>query len=262
MRGGVRGRVCCRRVDIANRVAIVTGGTGGLGQCITRALAGQGAHVVVVYQHSTELAESIARELTEAGTDAIAVQADATTVEGAAAMVERARQTFGRVDILVNNAGVNKWVPYPDLDALTDDVWTHIVTSNLSGPFRCIKAVAPLMREQQGGRIVNITSVAGLNPGGSSIAYAVSKAGLIHLTRCMAVALAPHVLVNSVAPGLMEGTRMTNNLDPDYAETVRQRAVLRRAADKEDVAEQVLAFVRSDSTTGQTVVIDSGVVFH
>ncbi|MBI3964036.1 MAG: SDR family oxidoreductase, partial [Chloroflexi bacterium] len=105
-------------------------------------------------------------------------------------------------------------------------------------------------------------SVAGLHPVGSSIAYAVSKAALIHMTRCLAVALAPEVLVNCVAPGLMEGTRMTANLDPAYAEAGRRNAALGRAADKDDVAEQVITFVRTESTTGQTVAIDAGRVYH
>jgi 3-oxoacyl-[acyl-carrier protein] reductase len=109
---------------------------------------------------------------------------------------------------------------------------------------------------------VNIASVAGLQPGGSSIGYATSKAGLIHLTRCLAVALAPEVSVNCVAPGLMEGTRMTSRLRPEVVEGARQRAVLKRAASVEDVADQVLAFCKSDSVTGQTVNVDAGVFFH
>jgi 3-oxoacyl-[acyl-carrier protein] reductase len=118
------------------------------------------------------------------------------------------------------------------------------------------------MRRNGGGRIVNIASVAGLAPTGSSIAYAVSKAGLIHLTRCMAVGLAPDVLVNCVAPGYIEDTRATANLDPAYRQRSRDGALLKRAADKDDVADQVVAFCRTDSITGQTLAIDAGRVFH
>ena len=103
--------------------------------------------------------------------------------------------------------------PFDDLDAMTFEEWQKILSVNLTGPMLCIKAAAPVMRRTGGGRIVNIASVAGLAPSGSSIPYAVSKAGLIHLTRCMAVGLAPDILVNCVAPGYLEGTRATSNLD-------------------------------------------------
>jgi 3-oxoacyl-[acyl-carrier protein] reductase len=133
---------------------------------------------------------------------------------------------------------------------------------NLTGPMRLTKAVAPLMKAQGAGRIVNIASVAGITPTGSSIAYAVSKAGLIHLTKCMAVALAPEVLVNCVAPGLLEGTRATANLRPEQVERAAATALLKKPADKEDCAEMVVAMCRTETMTGQTVVIDAGRVFH
>jgi 3-oxoacyl-[acyl-carrier protein] reductase len=172
------------------------------------------------------------------------------------------QQEFGRLDVLVNNAAYNQWIPFHDLDQLTPELWEFILQYNTTGPFLCMRAVAPLMRRQQRGRIVNVSSVAGLAPGGSSIAYAVSKAALIHLTRCMAIALAPHVLVNCVAPGLMEGTRMTARLAPDYVEQARRNTALMRAADKDDVAAQVVTFCHTDTTTGQTVVIDAGRYYH
>jgi 3-oxoacyl-[acyl-carrier protein] reductase len=124
------------------------------------------------------------------------------------------------------------------------------------------RAAAPHLKANGAGRIVNIASVAGLNPGGSSIGYATSKAGLIHLTRCLAVALGPEVTVNCVAPGLMDGTRMTSRLRPEVVAGALQRAVLRRAASVDDVADQVVAFCRSDSVTGQVLNIDAGVFFH
>jgi 3-oxoacyl-[acyl-carrier protein] reductase len=109
---------------------------------------------------------------------------------------------------------------------------------------------------------VNIASIAGLLPTGSSIAYASSKAALIHLTRCLAVALAPTITVNCVAPGLVEGTRMAQRIPPDVADRARHEAVLQRAADATDIANQVVTFCRADSVTGQTVVIDGGFFFH
>jgi len=177
-------------------------------------------------------------------------------------MVNAVGEHFGRIDILVNDAAYNKWIPFNDLDALGLDDWQKILSVNLTGPMLCMKAVVPHMRRQGGGRIVNIASVAGLAPSGSSIPYAVSKAGLIHLTRCMAVGLAPDILVNCVAPGYLEDTRATSNLDPAYRQRSRDGALLKRAADKDDVADQVVTFCRTDSITGQTLAIDAGRVFH
>jgi 3-oxoacyl-[acyl-carrier protein] reductase len=145
---------------------------------------------------------------------------------------------------------------------MTYEEWQKILAVNLTGPMLCIKAAAPAMQRSGGGRIVNIASVAGLAPSGSSIPYAVSKAGLIHLTRCMAVGLAPAILVNCIAPGYLEDTRATANLDPAYRARARDAALLKRAADKDDVANQVLALCQTDSITGQTLVIDAGRFFH
>ena len=149
-----------------------------------------------------------------------------------------------------------------NLESLDAAVWDRLFATNLRGPYLLARSAAPHLKASGSGRIVNIASVAGLQPGGSSIGYATSKAGLIHLTRCLAVALAPHVSVNCVAPGLMDGTRMTSRLRPEQVEGALQRAVLKRAASVEDVADQVLAFCKSDSVTGQTVNIDAGVFFH
>src|SRR4029078_11016637 len=171
-------------------------------------------------------------------------------------------KTFGRIDILINDAAYNKWIPFNDLDAMTYEEWQKILSVNLTGPMLCIKAVAPLMKRSGAGRIVNISSIAGLSPSGSSIPYAVSKAGLIHLTRCMAVALAREILVNCIAPGYLEDTRATATLDPAYRQRARDGALLKRAADKDDVASQVLGLCETDSITGQTLVVDAGRFFH
>jgi len=177
-------------------------------------------------------------------------------------LVDDVVKRFGRLDILINDAAYNKAIPFRDLDALTIAEWSKILDVNLTGPMHCIKAVAPVMARQGRGRIVNIASVAGLMPSGSSIAYAVSKAGLIHLTRCMAVALAPHVLVNCVAPGLLEGTRATANLSQTQIDASASAALLKKAADKDDVADQVVTMCRTETMTGQTMVIDAGRCFH
>ena len=245
-------------MELKGCAAIVTGGSGGLGQRICHALARNGVNVVVNYAESEASAKSVAGALKKLGVRAIAVRADVADPAAVARMVEQTRGEFGRVDILVNDAAFNKEVAFADLDGLTLELWNHIMTTNLTGTFNCIKAVAPLMKAQGQGRIINISSGAGIVPRGSSIAYAVSKAGMIHLTKCMAVALAPAVTVNSIAPGFMEGTRMSANWSAAYAATAADRTLLKRTVDKDDVAEQLITFCRSDSVTGQTILMDSG----
>jgi 3-oxoacyl-[acyl-carrier protein] reductase len=235
-------------MELKGCTAIVTGGSGGLGQRICHALAVNGVNVVVNYAKSKDKAEAVASELSALGVRAIAIQADVSS----AAQVQR------MVDILVNDAADNKEVAFTDLDGLTHEFWQHIMDVNLTGTFYCIKAVAPLMKAQGQGRIINISSGAGLVPRGSSIAYAVSKAGMIHLTKCMAVAMAPYATVNSIAPGFMEGTRMSANWNAGYAASAANRTLLKRTVSKDEVADQLITFCRSDCVTGQTLLMDSG----
>lgn len=249
-------------MQLQDAVAWVTGGTGGLGRRICQALASRGVAVAVGYGGSQREAEAVALELRQRGGRAIAVGADVTAPEAVRRAVERTAAELGGLDILVNDAAYNTWIPFADLEALTLEVWQKILDVNLTGPFLCSTAAAPLLKRGGRGRIVNIASIGGLHPIGSSIAYAVSKAGLIHLTRCLAVALAPSVLVNSVAPGYMEGTRMSDALSPEYRERAQRGALLHRGTDKDDVAEAVVEFCRTDSITGQTLVIDAGRIFH
>ena len=250
-------------MDLKGAVALVTGGNGGLGQRICHAFAREGVHVAIMYAQSRDQAECVARELVSSHRiDAAAFACDITDGAAIQALIGEVTRRFGRLDILVNDAAYNKSVPYTDLDNLTLDLWEKIMAVNLTGPMRLIKAVAPVMKAQGRGRIVNISSVAGLAPVGSSIAYAVSKAGLIHLTKCMAVALAPETLVNCVAPGLLEGTRATSNLRPEQIERSASGSLLKKAADKDDCADMVLSMCRTETMTGQTIVIDSGRFFH
>ena len=250
-------------MELKGSVALVTGGNGGLGQRICHALAEEGVHLAVMYAKSREQAESVAGELkSRYQINARAFACDITDDKAVDRLVGEVTQAFGRLDILINDAAYNIAIPFGDLDSLTMEVWTRIMATNLTGPMRLTKAVAPVMKAQGRGRIVNISSVAGLSPTGSSIAYAVSKAGLIHLTRCMAVALAPETLVNCVAPGLLEGTRATANLRPEQVERSASSSLLKKAADKDDCADMVVTMCRTETMTGQTVVIDSGRLFH
>jgi 3-oxoacyl-[acyl-carrier protein] reductase len=250
-------------MDLRGTVALVTGGNGGLGQRICHALAREGTHVAVMYAQSRDAAEGVARTLaTSYQINAAAFACDITDATAVQKLVGDVTNRFGRLDILVNDAAYNKSITFTDLDGLTQDVWDKIMAVNLTGPMRLTKAVAPTMKRQGRGRIVNIASVAGLGPTGSSIAYAVSKAGLIHLTRCMAVALAPETLVNCVAPGLLEGTRATANLLPEVVTRNAAGSLLKKPADKDDCADMVVTMCRTETMTGQTVVIDSGRTFH
>ncbi|MBV9965660.1 MAG: SDR family oxidoreductase [Alphaproteobacteria bacterium] len=250
-------------MDLNGAVALVTGGNGGLGQRICHHLATKGAHVAVMYAQSRDQAEGVDGELASRHQiNAAAFQCDITDGAAVDRVLREVTARFGRLDILINDAAYNKSIPFPDLDSLTMEVWDKIIAVNLTGPMRLIKAVAPVMRAQGRGRIVNISSVAGLGPTGSSIAYAVSKSGLIHLTRCMAVALAPQVLVNCVAPGLLEGTRATSNLRREQIENSAATSLLKKPADKDDCADMVVTMCRTDTMTGQTIAIDSGRYFH
>src|ERR1700760_800566 len=250
-------------MELRGAVALVTGGNGGLGQRICHALAEEGVHLAVMYARSREEAEGVAGELASRyQINARAFACDITDDAAVERLVGEVTQAFGRLDILINDAAYNLAIPFPNLDDLTLEVWDRILTTNLTGPMLLTKAVAPVMKAQGHGRIVNVASVAGLSPTGSSIAYAVSKAGLIHLTRCMAVALAPETLVNCVAPGLLAGTRATANLRPEQIERSASGSLLKRPADKDDCADMVVAMCRTETMTGQTIVIDSGRIFH
>src|SRR5438445_11888552 len=250
-------------MDLKGAVALVTGGNGGLGQRICHALAQEGAHVAVMYARSRDQAESVAGELTSRyQINARAFACDITDGAAVDRLVGEVTRAFGRLDVLINDAAYNVSIPFGDLDNLTLEVWNKIMAVNLTGPMRLTKAAAPIMKAQGRGRIINIASVAGLSPTGSSIAYSVSKAGLIHLTRCMAVALAPETLVNCVAPGLLEGTRATSNLRREQIENSAATSLLKKAADKDDCADMAVTMCRTDTMTGQTIAIDSGRYFH
>ena len=248
-------------MDLRGKVALVTGGNGGLGQRICHALADAGVSVAVVGGQNVEVARQVATDMRAYGIDSEAFSCDLRQASEIQHVVAKVDARFGAIDILINDAAFNKAIPFQDLDALDLEIWNEIMTVNLTGPLLMCKAVAPVMKRQGRGRIVNISSVAGFAPSGSSIAYAVSKAGLNHLTKCMAVALAPDVLVNGVAPGLIEGTKLTSRLRPENIQRANSMALLQKPADKDDIANQVVTMCRTDTMTGQTVIIDAGRIF-
>jgi 3-oxoacyl-[acyl-carrier protein] reductase len=249
-------------MDLQGRTAFVTGASGAIGGAIARALAAAGADIAVGYVGNRDGAAATCAAVQALGRRAAPIaldQADVAAIDPAIAAVVAA---FGRLDILVNNAAWNIGIPYPQLDELTPAIWDRIFDTNARGPFLLARAAAPQLKASGAGRIVNIASIAGLIPSGSSIAYAASKAALIHLTHCLAVAMAPEVNVNCVAPGLVAETRMANRLPPEVIANALERAALRRGADAEDVARQVVVFCQSETVTGQTVAVDAGIVPH
>jgi 3-oxoacyl-[acyl-carrier protein] reductase len=245
-------------MDLNDKTAFVTGGSGDIGSAIAKALANAGADVAISYVGHIEGANATIEAVRAAGRRGLAVQLDQRDPASIDASVDAVINEFGKVDILVNNAGWNIGIPFPDLDALTEDIWDRVLETNLRGPYLLSRAFAKHLRANGAGRIVNIASVGGLSPGSSSIAYSSSKAGLIHLTRCLAVALAPDVTVNCIAPGLVEGTRMAKRLPEQVAQGARDQAVLGRVGDIEDIAKQTVMFCSSESITGQLLVIDGG----
>ena len=239
-------------------IALVTGASGDIGGAIAKTLGIRGWHVIGTYVGAADAAAATAEAISSAGGSAEAMQLDQRDPEAIDALIETVRQKHNRLDVLVNNAAWNIGIPFRRLDELTADIWDRVMETNLRAPFLLARAAAALLSAGNGGHIVNISSAGGISPGSSSIAYSSSKAGLNHLTRCLAVAMSPQVAVNCIAPGLVENTRMAQRLPDNVAEGARQTAVRGRVGQAEDIANQVLAFVQSTSVTGQTIVIDGG----
>lgn len=249
-------------MELSGRVAVVTGGGTGIGRAVCLRLAKAGAAGVVVnYSRSEDGANATAREIEALGTKAAAHRADVADESQVIAMIAETVDRFGRLDVLVNNAGTTYYVAHADLDGLTDEVWNEILSVNLKGTFFCCRAAAPELRKMRGA-IVNVASVAGHRAAGSSIAYAVSKAGVLQLTRALALALAPDVRVNSVSPGLVSSDWFRKRLGDDATTALEsstaESAPLKAVATPDHVAQAVMAFVENDIVTGQDMVVDGG----
>ena len=241
---------------LAGRVAIVTGGTRGIGRAIVRALAGDGAAVVLTGRDPARVAET-AREFESAGAQVLGLVAEMGRSEDIQRVVEDAQERFGRIDLLVNNAGV---IRDGLLIRMKDADWDEVLDVNLRAAFQTTRAVARIMARQRSGRIINIASTAGVTGTAGQANYAAAKAGLIGLTKSTARELAHWgILVNAVAPGLIE-TDMSAGLTGDVREAYIAQVPLKRIGTPDEVAE-VIRFLASDGAayvTGQVIHVNGG----
>jgi len=251
-------------MELSGRVALVTGGAGGIGGAVVRKLAQAGVSGVAInYRKSSKDAEKLVAEIERSGVKAIAIQADVQSDEQVRSMIGRIQEQFGRLDILINNAGVTYWVKLSDLDGLTDEIWDEILDVNVKGAFRCARAAQKLLEANQG-MIVNVSSISGvLAPSTmSSLAYGTAKAALIYMTRALAVAMAPKVRVNCVAPAFTDTPWMSQHFGADYQQVITKAAAgfpLQRIASPEDIAGAILGLITGgDFVTGQTLMVDGG----
>jgi len=247
-------------MKLQSKVVLVTGGGTGIGRAISMLFAKEGATVALNYSKSEAEAVDTASEVAKFGVKSIIVKANVSVDLEVCQMVDRVKQEFGRIDILVNNAGFTRFIDFSNLRGLTEEIWDEINAVNLKGVFLCCKAVAPFMQEQEGGRIINLASVAGITGQGSCIAYCAAKAGVISLTKSLARALGPNILVNAIAPALTE-TRWLDGVDraPVMRENFQKASVLKRMGTAEDVSEVALSLAADWSfVTGQIIVVDGG----
>jgi ketoreductase RED2 len=234
------------------KVALVTGSSSGIGAATARALGREGARVVVNSHHSVDAGRAVAAELP----GATYAQADLTSAEQAQVLVDSVIDDHGRLDILVNNAGTTEVIPHHDLQAASVDVWRRIFELNVFGTWQVTVAAVPYLKASGDGVVVNVSSLAGHAPTGSSIPYAASKAAVSHMTLLLANVLGPSVRVNAVAPGLVD-TPWTESWDT-VREFVNAQAPLQRSATAEDVAHVILALATATYVTGEVVLVDGG----
>src|SRR5580658_33459 len=235
--------------SLAGQVALITGAAKRIGRSIALRLAAEGADIIISYDTSKSDAEQLIEELKSAGRRALAVQADVSHRADVQKLFNAAETEFAHLDILVNNAGMFFAAKF---EQLTEEQWDHIMNVNLKSQFLCAQSAAPIMKRQGRGRIINLSSLGGLLPWPGYTHYCVSKAGCIMLTRCLARALGPEILVNSIAPGTIQFPGEPP--DEDYI----QRVPLHRTGTGDDIAGAVVYLATADFVTGQVIAIDGG----
>jgi 3-oxoacyl-[acyl-carrier protein] reductase len=240
-------------------VALVTGGAGGIGSAICRALAGSGMQVIVGYNRSADAAYAVAESLP--GERHAAMTAPVTDSAGLSALAEEIGFRYGRCDVLVNCAGTTRFVPHADLDDLDDELIDNILATNVRGPFAATRVLRPMLEKSQmpgGGVIVNISSIAAQTAVGSNVIYCASKAAIDSMTKSLARALAPRIRVLSVSPGLVD-TEFVKSMDRKWRDEQAARTPLKRLAEPEEVAAAVIAAIKHLTfTTGAIITVDGG----
>ncbi|MCL2000900.1 MAG: SDR family oxidoreductase [Planctomycetes bacterium] len=252
-------------MNFENKSVIVTGSATGMGSETAKRFAALGAKVVINYAKSEAEAKTTVEAIKKAGGAAILCQGDVSREEDARRIVAAAVGEFGRLDILVNNAGVTAFIPFNDLEGATPEVWQRLYSTNVLGAFLCARAAAPEMRKSGGGVIINNASVAGYRPSGSSIPYCCSKAALLHLTRCLAVTLAPEIRVCSVSPGFIDDTRWHRsraNFD-QVQESGVAFSLVKRTGSSAEIAAAILYLASDEASfcTGSDLLMDGGMSF-
>lgn len=240
------------------KVAVVTGGAGGMGAAICHELARQGAAVVVGYHTSAERACALVAALPPAGLAHAALPAPVTDSAALGDLAARVGQLYGRCDILVNCAGTTGFVPHADLDGLDDELIDRILATNVRGPFAAVRAFRTLLAGGGAGLVVNVSSIAAVTAMGSNVIYCASKAAVDNMTKSLARALAPAIRVVSVSPGL-SGTEFVKSMDPAWRDEQARRTPMRRLADPREVALAVVALATHLTfTTGAVIPVDGG----
>ncbi len=238
-------------MELAGRVALVTGAGIRVGRAIAVGLAGAGARIAVHYNASAKGADGVVAEIQAAGGDAATFRADLSRAETSTTLIEAVVERFGDLDVLINCAGVMQRTP---LGTITPEMWDTIFAINLRAPFFVAQAAAPHL-SKRGGAIVNIADLAGLETWSGYIPHGISKAGVIQMTRALAHALAPRIRVNAVAPGAV---LLPEHWDQAAADHIIATTPLRRLGNTSDVVGAVLYLLRADYVTGHTLVVDGG----
>lgn len=244
-------------MEAVQKVALVTGGSRGIGEAIVKRLAQDGFIVFGTYNSNPNKATAISESLNAEGKSVHFIKMDIASAESVQQGIDEILTKSGRIDVLVNNAGITKDTL---LMRMTEQDWDDVLNTNLKGAFLCCKAVARPMMSQRSGRIINISSIVGLRGNAGQVNYSSSKSGMIGLTKSLAQELASrNILVNCIAPGYIE-TDMTEKLNEDQRKAFSDKIPLKRAAKPEEVAQVVSFFAHSDSSyvTGQVIAVDGG----